>query len=182
MTFRPASRQHFKENVLQFIRLHNSAFQTVWGEAEIREDEALALLMCSRMALHPALFQFALNAHKPIGFVLCMPNLPEVLAPLHKPLTSFTGIQRILRQRRAISSVGLLSLAVNPDYQSMGIGTALVVRACANADKMGFQRLEYALVTADNQPSCATAKRFGGQQCRSFGVYQKQLTNKAIAV
>jgi hypothetical protein len=33
--------------------------------------------------------------------------------------------------------------------------------------------MEYALVAENNEPSKATALRFGGKLCRSFGIYAR---------
>lgn len=173
--FRPMSRWRYRRDVLAFVHLHNAAFRTVWGEVEISEKEALQLLMRSRLALVPQLFQFAVTDDHPVGFVLCVANLGEVLAPLRQPLTSFRGIFRMFLRRSQATSVGLLALAVTPEHQGEGIGTALVARACRFSAGLGFKRLEYALVAEENEPSKATVARFGGRPCRSFGIYHRQI-------
>ncbi len=78
---------------------------------------------------------------------------------------------KLARVRRRPSAAGLLSLGVSPEHQAGGVGTALVAAACRAAADMGFQRFEYALVAENNEPSKATAARFGGKLCRSFGIY-----------
>jgi len=176
--FRPMSRWRFRRDVLAFVQLHNAAFRPVWGEVEISEKEALQLLMRSRLALEPRLFQFAVIDNHPVGFVLCVANLGEVLAPLYHPLTSLRGIFRMLVSRRRATSVGLLALAVAPEHQREGIGTTLVARACQAAADLGFKCLEYALVAEENEPSKATVVRFGGRPCRTFGIYRRQLAER----
>ena len=168
---RPASRLQFRREVLSYVRLHNTAFRTVWGEVEISDVEALQTLMRSRLAIVPELFQFAMAGGTEIGFVLCMPDLSGALAPLHVPLTSPRGVARLARVRKRATGVGLLSLAVAPEHQGGGVGTALVAAACRAAAGLRFRHLEYALVAENNEPSKATAARFGGKPCRSFGIY-----------
>lgn len=168
---RPASRRRFRHEVLSYVKLHNRAFRTVWGEVEISEAEALQMLMRSRLAVVPELFQFATVDGAEIGFVLCMPDLSGALAPLHVPLTSPRGVAKLARARKRTKGAGLLSLAVSPDHQGRGVGTALVAAACRAAADLGFRRFEYALVAENNEPSKATAGRFGGKLCRSFGIY-----------
>jgi len=147
----------------------------VWGEVEISDAEALQALMRSRLAVDPRLFQFAVSGGQDVGFVWCMPDLPGALAPLHVPLTSPRGVLRLARARGRATGGGLLSLGVSPDHQGEGIGTALVAAACRAAAQIGFESFEYALVAENNGPSCATAARFGGKQCRSYGIYAKSL-------
>lgn len=170
---RPASRRQFRREALTYVHLHNIAFRTVWGEVEISDGEALQLLMRSRLAIEPRLFQFATMGDEDIGFVLCMPNLGEVLAPLRVPLTSPKGIAKMARNRKRARTAGLLSLAVAPEQQGRGVGSALVATACRAAAALGFERMEYALVAENNEPSKATALRFGGKLCRSFGIYAR---------
>jgi len=173
--FRGVSRLHFRREVLSYVRLHNAAFRSVWGEVEISEAEALQMLMRSRLAVEPRLFRFAVVDGADVGFVLCMPDLNAVLAPLHVPLTSLRGVARIVRARRRARGVGLLSLAVAPEHQGRGIGTALVGAACRAAAERGSTAFEYALVAENNGPSKATAARFGGTPCRRFGIYRRTL-------
>jgi ribosomal protein S18 acetylase RimI-like enzyme len=175
VTLRPASRRRFRAEVLEYVRLHNQAFRSVWGEVEISDGEALQMLMRSRLAIEPSLFQFAQVEGDTVGFVLCMPDLNAPLAPLRMPLTSAGGIVRIARARRHTRSAGLLSLAVAPGHQGRGIGTTLVAAACRAAADMGFSGFEYALVADNNEPSKATAVRFGGTVCRTFGIYRRAL-------
>ncbi|GEM_PF-4924578 len=172
---RPVSRLHFRNDVLSYVHLHNAAFRSVWGEVEISDAEALQLLLRSRLALDPRLVQFAVADGRDVGFVLCMPDLGEALAPLHAPLTSPAGLAKLARSRRHTTSVGLLSLGVDPDLQGRGVGRALVSAACRGAAALGYRRLEYALVAESNEPSKALAARFGGRQCRTFGIYARHL-------
>ena len=172
---RPLSRHQFRRDVLSYVHLHNAAFRTVWGEVEISDAEALQLLMRSRLALDPRLLQFATLDADDVGFVLCVSNLGEVLAPLRAPLTSPRGIAKMARRRRRARTAGLLSLGVRPDLQGRGIGSALVARALRNASDIGFERVEYALVAENNEASRAIAARFGGNLCRSFGIYARNL-------
>ena len=170
---RSASRRQFRREALTYVHLHNIAFRTVWGEVEITDGEALQLLMRSRLAIEPRLFQFAAVGDHDIGFVLCMPNLGEVLAPLRVPLTSPKGIAKMARNRKRARTAGLLSLGVTPEHQGRGVGSTLVATACRAAAALGFERMEYALVAENNEPSKATALRFGGKLCRSFGIYAR---------
>jgi ribosomal protein S18 acetylase RimI-like enzyme len=173
LTLRPASRRRFRDEVLEYVRLHNLAFRSVWGEVEISDGEALQMLMRSRLAIEPRLFQFAQLQGETVGFVLCMPDLNAGLAPLRVPLTSAQGIVKIARARRRVRSAGLLSLAVAPGHQGRGIGTTLVAAACRAAADMGLSGFEYALVADNNEPSKALAVRFGGTVCRTFGIYRR---------
>lgn len=175
VALRPASRRHFRNEVLSYIRLHNRAFRTVWGEVEISDAEGLQILMRSRLAINPQLFQFATRGGNDVGFVLCMPDLNAGLAPLPVPLTSPRGVIRLARVRGRAKTAGLLSLGIEPDQQGMGLGTALVAAACAAAAGLGFERIEYALVAENNDPSRATATRFGGKLCRTFGIYGRPI-------
>ena len=172
---RPLSRRQFRREVLSYVHLHNIAFRTVWGEVEISDAEALQLLMRSRLAFEPRLFQFATLDDEDIGFVLCMPNLGEVLAPLRVPLTSPRGVAKMARTRKRARAAGLLSLGVHPGHQGRGVGSALVATALRAAADLGFERVEYALVAENNEPSKATALRFGGKLYRSFGIYARSL-------
>jgi GNAT superfamily N-acetyltransferase len=173
--FRNASRLRFRDEIARFMSLHNDAFVEVWGEAVVSPEEAVQVMARARLAVEPSLFQFAVIDGVDVGMVLCMANVHEVIAPQRAPLTSPSGVWKMARSRRKARSVGLLSVGVQPEHQSRGIGTALVARACGAAERLGFERLEYALVAESNTASRSTAARFGGKLCRRFGVYRKEL-------
>jgi GNAT superfamily N-acetyltransferase len=176
VTFRRASRQGFRDEVMRFMRLHNDAFREVWGEAEVSPEEAVELMGRARLAVVPELFQFAVSpTGDDIGMVLCMPNVNEVLAPQRRPITSPSGVAKMAVRRRRVRTLGLLSVGVHPAHQGRGIGTALVARACHAAARLGYRTMEYALVADSNDASKSTVARFGGKLCRTFGVYAKEL-------
>ena len=175
VTFRRVSRRRFPDEIARFITMHNEAFATIWGESEISVDEALELMGRARLAVVPSLFQFAVRDGEDVGFVLCMPDMNEVLAPQRRPLTSPSGVWKMATRRRRVKTVGLLAVGVRPSDQGRGVGTALVARACCAAADLGYRRLEYALVVESNDASKSTIARFGAKLCRTFGVYSKEL-------
>ena len=175
VTFREASRARFREDVARFMTMHNDAFRGVWGESDLTSEEAWERLGRARFAFVPPLFLFAEQEGEAVGFVLCMPDVNEVIAPHRSRLTSPSGVWRMTSRRRRVTTVGLLALGVRPDLHGHGIGTALVARACGAASELGYRRVEYALVAESNEASKSTVARFGGKLCRRFGVYAKEL-------
>src|SRR5207249_4656564 len=168
-------RRRFPDEVARFMSMHNDAFRDVWGEAEVSAEEAVELMVRARLAVRPGLFQFAVLDGEDVGFVLCMPDVNEILAPQRRPLTSPSGVWKMATRRRRVKTVGLLAVGVRPGLHGQGIGTALVARACRAAHDLGYRRLEYALVGESNEASKSTIARFGGKLCRTFGVYRKEL-------
>ena len=171
VTFREVNRRRFRDEIRTFVRLHNAAFAGVWGEGEVSEEEGIELMGPARFAVIPSLWQYAVVDGRDAGFVVCLPDFNEVLAPQRQPVTSPGGVAKILLRRRRIRGVGLYAVGVLPELHGRGIGTALVARACRAASDLGYRRLEYALVAEENRASQATIARFGGARHRTFGVY-----------
>src|SRR5207247_8326491 len=121
VTFRRASRRGFSDEVTRFISLHNEAFRDVWGESDVSVQEAVELMGRARLAVVPSLFQFAVEDGEDVGFVLCMPDMNEVLAPQRKPLTSPSGVWKMATRRRRVKTVGLLAVGVRPSDQGRGV-------------------------------------------------------------
>ena len=175
VTFRTVDRRRFKDEIRTFVRLHNAAFENVWGEGPVSEEEALELLGPAKLAVVPSLWQLPVVDGRDAGFVVCLPDFNEILAPQRRPVTSPSGVAKIVLRRRQIGTVGLYAVGVDPELHGRGIGTALVARACRAAADLGYRRLEYALVAEDNAASRATIGRFGGERHRSFGVYARSI-------
>jgi GNAT superfamily N-acetyltransferase len=175
VSFRNVERRRFADEIRTFVRLHNAAFEDVWGEGPVSDEEGLELLGPAKLAVIPSLWQLAVVDGRDAGFVVCLPDFNEVLAPQRRPVTSPSGVAKIALRRRRIRTVGLFAVGVDPSLHGRGIGTALVARACRAAADLGYRRLEYALVAEDNRASQSTIARFGGELHRTFGVYAKTI-------
>ncbi len=173
VSFRPASRRRFRQELALLANLYNRAFAGVPSAAPVSAREVAETLAGARLLLPPGTFLFAEAARRAVGFALALPDLFEAAAPLRRRPTSPAGLARLALARRRARTAVLLLIGVVPGEQGRGVGTALLARVCRAASARGFTRLEYGLVDEGNSASRATVARLGGGPCRTFGLYAR---------
>ena len=81
------------------------------------------------------------------------------------------GFLKLLRKRKELTRVRLISTNVLPEYQSWGIGIALVARLVPDALKWGIQEAEFSWVLESNDLSYKTLKKGGAKITKQYRIY-----------
>ena len=81
------------------------------------------------------------------------------------------GFLKLLRKREELKKVRLISTNVLPEYQSWGIGLALVARLVPDALKWGIEQAEFSWVLESNDLSYKTLKKGGAKITKQYRIY-----------
>jgi GNAT superfamily N-acetyltransferase len=81
------------------------------------------------------------------------------------------GFIRLLRNKRAIKRVRLVSTNVVPEYQKWGLGLILLNRLLPSALEYGMEEAEFSWVLESNHLSYATLKRGGAKITKTYRMY-----------
>jgi GNAT superfamily N-acetyltransferase len=81
------------------------------------------------------------------------------------------GFLKLLRNRKELKRVRLISTNVLPEYQTWGIGIALVARLVPDALAWGIQEAEFSWVLESNDLSFKTLKKGGAQIRKQYRIY-----------
>ena len=81
------------------------------------------------------------------------------------------GFIKLLTKRKELKRVRLISTNVLPEYQSWGIGIALVSRLVPDALAWGIQEAEFSWVLESNDLSFKTLKKGGAKITKTYRVY-----------
>ena len=69
------------------------------------------------------------------------------------------------------------TLAVDPDWRHLGLGSVLIDKVQANAQKLGFDRAIHALQHETND-SLKITKRNEGRRIRTYALFSKSLRHQ----
>lgn len=175
ITIRPADLSQWRREVGIFIDLHNEAFERNWSDTPLTHDEAWELMGLARYTTDPELFRIAEIEGKPVGVVLCMDDLNQVLHGVGREPASLRAGIALLLHRRKIRRGALHVIGVLAEARGRRLAETLAAQALRRFVERGFTEVEYCLVLEDNAPSQKIARRFGGTHVKTYRMFEKQL-------
>jgi ribosomal protein S18 acetylase RimI-like enzyme len=175
ITLRTADLRAWRREVEIFIDLHNEAFAANWGDTPLSHEEIWELMGLARFTTDPELFWIAEIAGRPVGLVLCTPDLNEALSRTHAEPASLKAAVALLRFGRRITRGGLFVIGVLKEARGRGLAGTLAAKAMKRMIARGMTEMEYCLVLENNLPSQRIARRFGGEQTKTYLMFEKAL-------
>ena len=107
---------------------------------------------------------------KPIGTMFGLLDFNPRIKEMNGRLFPF-GFLKLLRNRQAITKMRFISANVLPEYQSWGIGLALVARLVPDILKWGIKEAEFSWVLESNDLSYKTLKKGGAKITKRYRIY-----------
>jgi ribosomal protein S18 acetylase RimI-like enzyme len=175
ITLRTADLRAWRREVEILIDLHNESFAANWGDTPLSHAEIWELMGSARFTTDPELFWIAEIAGRPVGLVLCMPDLNEAFARTRAEPASLKAAVSLLRFSRRIARGGLFVIGVLKKARGRGLAGTLAARAMKRMIARGMTEMEYCLVLENNLPSQRIARRFGGEQTKTYLMFEKSL-------
>jgi GNAT superfamily N-acetyltransferase len=107
---------------------------------------------------------------KPVGTMFGLLDYNPRIKAIDGRLLPF-GFMKLLRNRKQIKRIRLISTNVLPEYQSWGIGIALVSRLVPDALAWGIKEAEFSWVLESNDLSYKTLKKGGAKVYKQYRIY-----------
>lgn len=167
---RPMDTSRFGEEIKTFLDIYNKSLVSTWGfvpmsDAEVRKQGAGMKYM-----IVPELTAVAEIDGKAIGTMFGLLDYNPRIKAIDGRLLPL-GFIKLLRNRKQIRRIRLISTNVLPEYQSWGIGIALVSRLVPDALKWGIQEAEFSWVLESNDLSYKTLKKGGAKINKQYRIY-----------
>ena len=108
---------------------------------------------------------------KPVGTMFGLVGLQPADQGHRRQAVSVRVYQAAADRRRQIKRIRLISTNVLPEYQSWGIGIALVARLVPDALEWGIQEAEFSWVLESNDLSYKTLKKGGAKITKRYRFY-----------
>ena len=170
MVCRPIDIKRFEEEIETFLHIYNQSLVSTWGFVPMSDGEIRKQATGMKHMIVPELTTMAEIDGKPVGTMFALPDYNPRIKAIDGKLLPF-GFLKLLRNRRAIKRVRLISTNVLPEYQSWGIGIALVARLVPDALKYGIQEAEFSWVLESNDLSYKTLKKGGAKITKQYRIY-----------
>lgn len=162
--------KRFNEEISTFLDIYNKSLVSTWGFVPMSKGEVKKQAAGMRRMIVPELTTMAEVDGKPVGTMFGLLDYNPRIKEIDGRLFPF-GFIKLLRNRKELTKVRLISTNVLPEYQSWGIGLALVSRLVPDALKWGIEEAEFSWVLESNDLSYKTLKKGGAKITKSYRIY-----------
>lgn len=174
LNVRSADPGKYDQELELLRRLYNRSFayhpESVALGREVFEYQADEL----RTIIDPALVRIIEQSCEPIGFVVLIPNLNEVLAPYRGRLT----VGLVLRWRsllKSIKSVVSLMVGVVPEFVGKGVGRLISAEVARSLASGRYDTMHTTWVHQDNGMSRALVNRVAPVPTKQHVVFERAI-------
>jgi GNAT superfamily N-acetyltransferase len=167
---RPMDTRRFDEEIKTFLEIYNRSLVNTWGFVPMSDGEVKKQAAGLKHMIVPELTTVAEVEGKPVGTMFGLLDFNPRIKEIDGRLLPF-GFLKLLRNRKGLKRVRLISTNVLPEYQNWGIGIALVARLVPDALAWGIQEAEFSWVLESNDLSFKTLKKGGAIVRKQYRVY-----------
>jgi GNAT superfamily N-acetyltransferase len=167
---RPMNVKRFKEEIATFLEIYNRSLVSTWGFVPMSAGEVKKQAAGMKQMIVPELTTVGEVEGKAVGTMFGLLDYNPRIKEIDGRLFPF-GFIKLLRNRKGLKKVRLISTNVLPEYQSWVIGIALVSRLVPVALAWGIQVAEFSWVLESNDLSFKTLKKGGAKIRKQYRVY-----------
>lgn len=174
LTFRTIDMKRFAEEVKLIKQVYNRAWQYNWGAVPMTDEEFDALAKDLKPVVVPELVIIAEYKGEPIGFSLSLPDL-NIALKHNRGGYLLPGLYCLMRYKKHIDSVRIITLGVIRDFQKTGAASVLFYETARRCVEQGYPRGEAGWVLEDNVMMQRSAAMLQGELVKSYRIYQMSL-------
>jgi len=165
-------KDYFAE--LQILHsIYNDAFRDHWGFVPIKKEAFQLLAKDMKVIIDPRMVLIAEIDENPIAFLLCLPNLNEILIKIKNGRLFPFGIFKILLARKKLKSARIITVAVKKAYQHLGLGSLMYPEIMQRGLQYNYSDCELSWVVDDNLVMNQLAKHIGAEPYKTYRLYTK---------
>ena len=167
---RTLDTSRFREDVEMFLSIYNRSLVNTWGFVPMSADEIEHMAQGLRQIIVPEMAIAAEIDGRVVGASFGLPDYNPRIKEIDGRLFPF-GFIRLLRNRRAIKRIRLISTNVLPEYQRMGVGMVLLHGLVPKALEWGIREAEFSWVLESNSLSFGSLKKGGAKIAKTYRLY-----------
>jgi len=171
---RPMRTDGFREEVEMFLRVYNDSLVGTWGFAPLSAREIKVMGAGLKHLIAPELAIVAEVDGKPIGACLGLLDYNPRIKKIGGRLFPF-GFLHLIRNKRAIKKMRVLSINVVPEYQRWGLGVVLLGGLLKPLQTWGIQEVEFSWVLESNTLSRGSLEKGGAKLDKTYRLYDYEI-------
>ncbi len=167
---RTLDKRHFLRDVELFLSIYNRSLGNTWGFVPMSPEEVRHVAAGLRYVMVPEMAIAIEVDGQPVGAAFGLPDYNPRIKEINGRLLPF-GFIHLLRNRRAIKRVRLISTNVLPEYQLLGFGLVLMSGLVPKALEWGLEEGEFSWVLESNSLSYGALKKGGAKITKTYRLY-----------
>jgi len=175
ITIRPVNLKDFKEEVRRLKIIYDKAWEKNWGFVPATDAEFDHLAEGLKLLVDPKWCYIAEDKGEPIGFFLSLPNINEITKNFKKGRLFPFNIIRLMRGKKKVKHVRILTLGVVEAYRNKGIEAIFYARNIMNAKEVNLIGGEASWILENNKEMVQGAKKLNGELYKTYRIYSKAL-------
>ena len=157
--------KHFGRDVEAFLGIYNRSLTNTWGFVPFSDAELKDMAFGMKFLIVPDLVVAVELDGKIVGAAFCLPDYNPRIRAIRGRLFPF-GFIRLLRKKKDLKRIRILSTNVLPEYQMLGLGLVLVNALVPRVLNWGIQEAEFSWVLESNQYSRGSLNGAGPSSIR----------------
>jgi GNAT superfamily N-acetyltransferase len=174
LTIRTMDLRRWEAELGRFGELLNRCFAGNWHYLPLGPEEVAFEYGGLKQLIQPELVKVAELHGEPVGFLICLPDVYELLRPMRGRLSTL-GVIRFMRNRHKLRQACLLTIGVLPEVQARGLIRVLMYRLVQSLQRLGYTSLTTTWVGDDNPASLAHARSLGVVRKHRLALYESAL-------
>lgn len=170
VNLRPLNKKRFKQEVESYLHIYNQALAGTWGFVPMSEGEVKHTAKALKFLIEPDLTTFAEVDGKPIGAVFGLLDFNPRIKEIDGRLFPF-GFLKMMRHRKRLKRIRLITTTVLPEYQRWGISLGLLGRLIPEIKSWGIEEGEFSWVLESNHLSYKTLQRGGAVITKKYRIF-----------
>jgi GNAT superfamily N-acetyltransferase len=174
---RTLDTSRFREDVKTFLSIYNQSLSNTWGFVPMSPGEVDHMASGLRWLMVPDMAIVAEIDGKVVGASFGMPDYNPRIKEIDGRLLPF-GIFKLLRNKRGMKKIRLISTNVLPEYQMYGIGLVLMYGLMPRAMNWGLKEAEFSWVLESNSLSYGALKKGGAKITKTYRIFDVEWNAK----
>jgi len=167
-------QSRFREEVELFLDIYNLSFAGSWGFVPMSKPEIEHLAASLKHLIVPEMAVVAEVEGKPIGAAFCLLDYNVRIREIDGRLYPF-GFLKLLRNRKQIKRIRVMSANVLPEYQRWGVGLLVLSGLLPLTGAWGIEEAEFSWIMESNRLSWGSLERGGAKRTKTYRIYDKDL-------
>ena len=177
---RPLRRKQQADDFRIIGKIFNDAWSENWEFVPFSEAEILDIGGTLAHLIKDDYLQIAELDSEPVGMIVMLPNLNEMIADLNGRLLPLGWAKLLWRLKRSGANSGRIPLmGIKKQWQSSLLGTAMVYQLIGAlrepAHRDGIKQVELSWILESNRPMRNVIESLGGDAYKRYRIYQKSL-------
>lgn len=163
-------KRRFLDDVHEFLNIYNQSLTNTWGFVPMSEGEVRHMASALRWLMVPELALGVEVDGRMAGAVFGLPDYNPRIKKIDGRLFPF-GFIHLLRNKRAIKRIRVISTNVLPEYQLLGLGLVLLDGLVPKALEWGIEEAEFSWVLESNALSRGSLEKGGAKRIKTYRLY-----------